>query len=204
MKDSRKGLLTKLAAGIVTAITLVTPINAQESVEQRLDRLEKQNEILQKQNQELLQLLKNAPAAPVSAPANALSANDVRSVVQGYLAEQEKKTEGAAKKDAGGGWHEVGSDLNMKGQWNNGLWFYTPNKDFAFRVRGRIQQDWGWFAPDQELEPRGWHDGADFRRARIGVQGTVWEIVQYTVEWDFAENGIVRATDIHMDITNLP
>jgi phosphate-selective porin OprO/OprP len=177
----------------------------QETIEQRLDKLEKQNEALQKQNQQLLQLLTNAQTSPAANTA-ALSSGDVRSIVTNYLAEQEQqknKDEAAAKKDAGG-WHAVGSDLNMSGKWENALWFYTPSKDFAFRVRGRIQNDWGWFAPDDDLEPRGWHDGADFRRARIGVQGTAWEVMNYTVEWDFAEGGTVAATDIYMDITNLP
>jgi hypothetical protein len=72
---------------------------------------------------------------------------------------------------------------------------HSPNKDFSFHIRGRFQHDWGWFAPDESLEPRGWHDGAQMRRARIGTQGTVWETVNWTTEWDFAEGGIVRGTD---------
>src|SRR5207245_1924114 len=88
------------AAGVITALGMSSAVFAQESLEERLQRLEKQNEeirknadVLQKQNETLLKLLNNAPpASPVSTPGAApLAADDVRSIVSGYLQEKEAK-----------------------------------------------------------------------------------------------------------------
>jgi len=50
-----------------------------------------------------------------------------------------------------------------------------------FRIK--IQNDVRAFAPDLRLEDRN-----DLRRARAGVEGTVLRIVEYEVEYDFAED----------------
>jgi phosphate-selective porin OprO/OprP len=189
-----------LSLGGLSAAALAGEAYSQDidakSLLERIERLERQNQELQNK----------LATFPVATEPTAVDARTVENIIDNYMkgqAEAKKKEE--AKKDGKEPeFTAVGSDLNMKGQWNNALWFYTPSKDFAFRVRGRIQQDWGWFAPSEGLEPRGWFDGAQFRRARIGTQGTVWEVVNWTTEWDFAEAGVVRGTDIHMDVTGLP
>jgi phosphate-selective porin OprO/OprP len=149
--------------------------------------------------------VKEEPGAVKEKP---IAANEdkVREMVKELLETKEKeKAEAAARKKEADPWYEVGTDLGMTGEWKNAAWLSTPNKDFQLRLRGRIQQDWAWFAPDQELQPRGWHDGAHFRRARLGAQGVVWDIFKFTSEWDFADaSGIAGAKDIYMDITHLP
>ncbi|HWY85829.1 MAG TPA: hypothetical protein VNX28_03840, partial [Gemmataceae bacterium] len=83
-----------LAAGVVLALGMSPAVFAQESLEERLARQEKQieeirknAEVLQKQNEALMKLLSSGPAStPVSTPGAApLAADDVRSIVNGYL-----------------------------------------------------------------------------------------------------------------------
>jgi phosphate-selective porin OprO/OprP len=87
----------------------------------------------------------------------------------------------------------VGSDLNMKARWNNGLLLETPAKDFTIHVGGRFHYDWAFFDPDDALElPAGaggfgvWEDGAFIRRARFQIDGKMWAVIDYNVELDWA------------------
>lgn len=122
-------------------------------------------------------------------------------------AEAEKKKEEAKKKDqakeAELKWYEVGSDLGMTAAWRNGLHFQTKNRDFTFHPGGRVQADWSWFAPDGDLEPRGWNDGAFFRRIRLRMDGTAWEVINWQAELDFAQPS-PTVKDTFMELAKLP
>ena len=87
----------------------------------------------------------------------------------------------------------VGSDMKFNARWNNGLFFETAHKDFTFHVGGRFHYDWVWFDPDPALElPPGaggfgeFEDGAFMRRARFQMDGKMWEVIDWNVEFDFA------------------
>jgi phosphate-selective porin OprO/OprP len=86
----------------------------------------------------------------------------------------------------------VGSDMNFKARWNNGLLFETPNKDFTMHVGGRFHYDTVFFDPQDSLEappPGGfglWQDGAFIRRLRFQMDGKLWDVFDYNVEMDFA------------------
>jgi phosphate-selective porin OprO/OprP len=198
-------LLLAFLTGLATATFAGHAVAQEADVEALMRRIERLERALEAKG---LEAKLGTPVATENA--GAVDARTVEDIVGSYLqrqAEAKKKDEAKKeeKKDKEPEFVAVGSDMNMKAQWNNGMWFYSPNKDFQFHVRGRIQQDWGWFSPSESLEPRGWHDGAEFRRARLGVQGSAWEVLQYTVEWDFADGfGTVSATDIYMDVTQLP
>src|SRR5947209_5905004 len=151
MKPTYWSRCVKLAAGVVTLLAASSAVFAQEPLEQRLQRLEKQNEeirknaeILQKQNEALMKLLNSAPAgSPVSAPSSApLAADEVRNIVNGYLQEkeaQQKAVQGAVV-DADGR-YKIGSDLRMSATWKNGFVVSTPNNDFSMHIGGWIQYD---------------------------------------------------------------
>lgn len=90
-------------------------------------------------------------------------------------------------------WHEVGSDLGMTASWNNGLELATKNKDFRVHVGGRTQFDAAWFSVADNLNgplattglSNFYGDGVDFRRARLRVDGTMYEVVDWAAEYDF-------------------
>ncbi len=126
----------------------------------------------------------------------------IEQAVADYLKAQDKQKEAARKKEAEQ-FVEVGSVTSGESKWNAGLQWESKNKDFKFHVGGRVQNDWGWFAPDDALEPRGWSDGAGFRRLRVRADGTAWEVVTWNAEVDFA-NSTPRVTDTYMEIIQLP
>ncbi len=86
----------------------------------------------------------------------------------------------------------------LVGRWgtgfvNNGLWFESEKKDFRLHVGGRTQWDTSFFhANDQvQFNPGGTgpiKDGTDFRRARIRIEGAMYEQSQFCVEYDFVDS----------------
>ncbi len=145
--------LAKLTIGVTLALTMCSAAFSQESVEERIQRLEKEYqenlknaENLQKQKHTLLKLLESpagstsAPTAPVSAP---MGAGDVRNIVSTYLQEKEAKqkaaeTSGSTDAD---GCYKIGSNLDMSATWQNGVVFSTPNNDFTMHIGGWMQYD---------------------------------------------------------------
>jgi phosphate-selective porin OprO and OprP len=113
--------------------------------------------------------------------------------------DDEKRTKGEAKE-----WHEVGSILGMSATWDNGVWFQTPNKDFRYHVGATLQYDGAWYTAGDQLQfGRGgtgpFRDGVNFRRGRLRTEGTIWEVMDFTFELEFA-NGF-RAVDQSDDAT---
>src|ERR1700680_2822831 len=113
-----------LAAGVVLALGMAPAVLAQESLEERLARQEKQieeirknAEVLQKQNEALMKLLSSGPASTPASPAGPapLAADDVPNIVNGYLQEkeaQQKAAQAVGSTDADGK-YKIGSDLRM-------------------------------------------------------------------------------------------
>lgn len=186
----------KWAGGLLLSMLLAAPGAAQETIEQRLERLEKQNaeirkqaDELQKQNQELKALVGSSPASTTVGP------EEVQRLIAAYLAAQEEKGKGGDgkageakgdKKPSGPAWYEVGSDTNMPGKWTSGrLNFESKNKDFRAHLGGRTQFDtYAIGAPQSFITafPNGsFDDNMFFRRVRIEFDGTAYE----NVEWDF-------------------
>lgn len=84
------------------------------------------------------------------------------------------------------------------GYWKNGIRFDSANGAFKLRLGGRVQNDWAWFAKNQDIEDATGKEveaGTEFRRARLGVGGTIYRNVEFMGEYDFA-NGGVKARDV--------
>lgn len=170
-----------------------------KKVLERLERVEKQNEDLR---QQLLQYKQSLPAQPVveqkeegTAPAEGADNPSVRKMVDDYLRARDseaRKADDAKKAEAEAKGYEVGSDLAFRAQWRDGFLVETANKDFRVHVGGRLQTDFGWFAPDPNVanvfstNPQAFQDGADLRRARLRVDGTCWEVIDWVFEYEFA------------------
>ena len=81
---------------------------------------------------------------------------------------------------------------DMTGQWKNGLFFESPNKDFVAHVGGVFQFDGVWYsAQASQRYPGGvkFEDAVDIRRARIRTEGTMYHSMDYVFEVDFAAGG---------------
>lgn len=136
----------------------------------------------------------------------------IRGIIAEYLSERTVQTAfneavvEAAPENAAG--TEVGKDLAMTAQWRNGLELSTSDKAFRVHVGGRWQVDTSWFDADQSVQnnlPGGvtYHDGVDFRRARLRIDGTMYEVIEFAMEYDFVNgfrerNAANQPTDIHV------
>ena len=89
--------------------------------------------------------------------------------------------------------YEVGSDLNLKSQWDKGLTEESAKKDFRVKVGGRTQVDAVAFSaapgPNQlpyegGLDP-GLSDTVNLRRARFRIEGRMYEMYDWACEYDF-------------------
>ena len=90
--------------------------------------------------------------------------------------------------------------------WKEGLNFDTNNKNFKLKIGGRVHQDWGWFREDNEIEDTIGRqvDGAEFRRARIYLSGTIYNNIDFKMEYDFAAGGRPSFTDVFVELKEIP
>lgn len=87
--------------------------------------------------------------------------------------------------------YAVGGDRGLMGSWtNDGPLFRTKNGDFTFHPRWVTHLDFiGVQNPSSGVivpGGAGTQDSVDFRRLRLGCDGTMWETIDYVVEFDFA------------------
>jgi phosphate-selective porin OprO/OprP len=79
----------------------------------------------------------------------------------------------------------------------------TADNRFQLAFRGRFQFDSGLFFQDNDLPPevtvgRDLRNGANFRRAQIGVEGRVYRDFNYEFVFDFGSSGTERAGQIYL------
>jgi len=90
--------------------------------------------------------------------------------------------------------YEVGTDLAMATKWNYGLQAESAHKDFRVKVGGRIQMDNTAFSRDDNVAQAPSEGGlnqqlknaTDFRRARLRVDGRMYELYDFVGEYDFS------------------
>ena len=102
---------------------------------------------------------------------------------------------------------------NMEALWRNGLRLRTLNKDVEIRIGGRIQNDWNFIRPSDEIEDAFFVDDEGsldepldrifFRRSRIYIRGTLHNYIRFKAEYDFA-GGSVSWTDVYLRFVKLP
>ena len=195
--------MTKLAAGVIAAVGLAGSALAQDPVESRLDRLEKQNEELRKQteallkqNETLMKQIGSGPEGPVfTAPA--LRPDDVREIVSGYLQEKEVLKAPVAPKTEQEGF-VIGKAMGMTATWTgNQPWLETADKAFRVHFGGRFQPDLIIADAEQNVQTGTGGTGAfnnatNFRRARLEVDGWLWEVIDFFVEYDWINSANVN------------
>jgi phosphate-selective porin OprO/OprP len=125
-------------------------------------------------------------------------AADVRRIAQEEIkAAEEKKKEKDTK------------DLVLKGKWKDGIYFETPDKQYTFKIGGRIHLDSVFTEADAGLEGLAPGIGGDFddatyfRRLRIYIQGDLTKHVDYKIQVDFADPSDPQIRDAYITIKEL-
>ena len=108
---------------------------------------------------------------------------------------------------------QMDESKNMEALWRNGLRLRTLNKDVEIRIGGRIQNDWNFIRPSDEIEDAFFVDDEGspdepldrifFRRSRIYIRGTLHKYIRFKAEYDFAGGG-VSWTDVYLRFVKLP
>ncbi len=118
----------------------------------------------------------------------------------------------AAAKDGKGDW---------KTGWNNGIEWVSPDKAFKVHIGGRTQLDFvglnaesgalagagggsGFPAGVGTGSPNHDDDAVVFRRARLRADGTIFETIEYVVEYDFVNSLRVDAPTSTANTANIP
>ena len=90
--------------------------------------------------------------------------------------------------------------------WKNGLRMDSASGATKVRVGGFIQNDWSWFAENQDFEAaygREFEAGTQFRRARLMAEGSIYGNVDYKAEFDFA-GGSANFRNVWMALRGTP
>lgn len=196
----RAAALALLALMSATSILPAQGPATPADLEARLKQLDEQNKKLQQQLDELKSLIGKTAPPPVVTPAPATIIIDdphkaaaecgrVEAIVSDILARKEAQKEADKQKKDKEGW-VVGEHLNFSAKWDHGLWLETEDKAFRIHLGGRTQFDSVWMdAPfDVQYGPGGtgrMDDAVAFRRGRLAMEGTLWEVFQFNMEYDF-------------------
>jgi phosphate-selective porin OprO and OprP len=170
----------------------------------RLDRLEQQCQWLEHENASLRRQMEQDRRGL------AFEAGEGEAGVtfSGHRFLAEENPPEAEKKEDQVTWHEVGKQTEYRPEWRNGLVLETADKAFRLHVGGRFHMDGGWWIADQDLQfgPGGvgpLEDGANYRRARIRVNGLIYETVEWIMEYGF-ENRTPQFFDVYGELPHLP
>lgn len=90
--------------------------------------------------------------------------------------------------------------------WKNGLKFDSNDGEFKFQIGGRIYNDWlGWSGKDRDVENAvgSLEDGTEFRAARLFVAGTIYKVVKFKAQYDFA-GGDADFKDVYVELITVP
>ena len=97
----------------------------------------------------------------------------------------------------------AGDDLDAS--WNKGIRMSSGDKDFKFKIGGRIMNDWAFFdeSSDSGTPLQGLQDANEFRRARLYVAGLIYDNVEFKAQYDFA-GGDADFKDMYIRYRELP
>jgi len=94
---------------------------------------------------------------------------------------------------------------DFKVYWKDGLRIDMPSQDVELKIGGRIMNDWGFFSGDSDIEDEvgDLEDGAEFRRARLYISGTILKDYLFKAQYDFA-GGDADFKDVYLGVQNVP
>jgi phosphate-selective porin OprO/OprP len=158
------------------------PAGAAMTTEERLQALE---ELVRQQQQEIKELrgeLRRKKGTPEKHADRPVETPPTKEEVK---AEVKKEVETATKN-----WPEV----DTKGK----LEVRSKDGDFAFRLGGRVQVDAALYSNDDDTDLG---SGSEFRRARLELEGTVWRVWKFRLQYDFTDTGDEGIRDAYIRYT---
>ncbi len=89
--------------------------------------------------------------------------------------------------------------------WDKGIRLATADEAFKLKLGGRIMADWAWMQQDSDVEGLvgDLTDSTEFRRARFYMAGTIYENVDFKLQFDFA-GGDADLKDAYIGLKGLP
>jgi phosphate-selective porin OprO/OprP len=90
--------------------------------------------------------------------------------------------------------------------WKDGIRIDSRDGRFKFQLTGRIMNDWAVFSADSDTEAffnENFGSGTEFRRARLGLGGTIYDVLDFKAEYDFAD-GDADFKDMYVGLRKLP
>lgn len=118
----------------------------------------------------------------------------------GYLTEGQHEEILALLREESASPKKPPSDLRV--YWKDGVRMETADRDFQFRLGGRVQQDWAAVNASDNLVDDG-SSGTEFRRVRLFVSGTLYEHFRFKAQYDFA-GGDAEVKDVYVERTEIP
>lgn len=95
-------------------------------------------------------------------------------------------------------------DGSLRAYWKNGFILEQPDKSFKLQLGGRAQFDTAFFDAEEALEAEAgpFDDGARVRRARLNMRGTMYDSIDFMIEYDFASGGSFQSA--YVGTRNVP
>ncbi len=91
--------------------------------------------------------------------------------------------------------------------WKEGLRFESRDSDFKLKIGGRIYSDWGWMREDSKVKRQvadgDLLDGTEFRAARMYMSGSIYDEIDYKVQFDFAPSS-TEFKDVYIGFRHFP
>lgn len=88
--------------------------------------------------------------------------------------------------------------------WKDGIRMESAAKDVQLRLGGRFQVD-SLFGGSSDFQgAKNVEDGAELRRARLYLQGTVTDRFEFKFQYDFADTNKVKAADVWGEVKKVP
>ncbi len=100
----------------------------------------------------------------------------------------------------------VDDGTTLRPHWKDGLRFTANDGSVKLKIGGRIQHDFAYFAEDGSVERRlgeDFEDGTEFRRARLYFSGTIYDDIDFKVQYDFA-GGDADFKDVYLGMRDVP
>jgi phosphate-selective porin OprO/OprP len=103
-----------------------------------------------------------------------------------------------AKADAAAAKGSNSDSLDLKVKWKGAPELSSADGKFKFKVRGRLMVDYDSINQDRMITGEPDINGWEARRARLGVEGTVWYDWKYKFEVDFAGGNDAEVKDAYI------
>ncbi len=90
--------------------------------------------------------------------------------------------------------------------WKDSLRFETADGSIKLRLGGSTAIDYLWASQDRNST---WwrsdiQDGVEFRRARLYMEGSLYDSVDFKWQYDFANDGLAKWKDFYLDFKEIP